>query len=350
MSCIKKIPSFRCFLIITLVFLCCTGCTDEYEQGEGFPMDGCELIWSSDKYCAFTSMIQYDDGYYMSFREGETHVANNDFGNIRILYSKEGLVWNTYEILSLPNVDLRDPYFSINPDGMLVLSCGGRIYEDGKYIISTYVSVISKDRKFTNLEMISVLDNPQLSSLWLWRLAWLNGEGYGLGYGEQGLYLLMTKDAKSFTIVSHIQIGTNPSEGVIKFDAEGKMVALIRTEQTAYIGYSFPPYTDWIWNDIGVFLGGPDLLILNDDTYLCAGRSITKESIYDTSIFAYQNGKMTQLASFPSYGDSDSGYPAMIIKGTDLWMSFYSRRYSYVWEPSIYIYKISLQNLLSKIN
>ncbi|MBR2073452.1 MAG: hypothetical protein IJ976_07315, partial [Alistipes sp.] len=52
-----------------------------------------EKIWDNGMHNAFTSIEKFKGEYYITFREGETHIFDsrgNAEGKIRILHSKDG--------------------------------------------------------------------------------------------------------------------------------------------------------------------------------------------------------------------------------------------------------------------
>ena len=55
-----------------------------------------EKIWDNGMHNAFTSIEKFKGEYYITFREGETHIFDkngNAEGKIRILHSKDGVKW-----------------------------------------------------------------------------------------------------------------------------------------------------------------------------------------------------------------------------------------------------------------
>ena len=96
-----------------------------------------EQIWSNGQHCAFTSLVEFKGKYYCTFREGYSHIFDNEGnaeGKIRILASKNGKKWESVALIGKDGYDLRDPKFSITPDGRLMVSLGGSIYRNRKLV------------------------------------------------------------------------------------------------------------------------------------------------------------------------------------------------------------------------
>ena len=83
-------------------------------------------IWDAGAHNAFTDLIRWKNVWWCTFREAEHHVGEG--GKIRVLTSTDGQEWASAALVSEADVDLRDPKFSITPDGRLMIVCGGTIY------------------------------------------------------------------------------------------------------------------------------------------------------------------------------------------------------------------------------
>ena len=126
------------FMAITLLFSSCSK-EDIQPNQEKNDITVERVYGNGDSYCAFTSLLKVDNKYYLAFREGDSHVREDDYGVIRILESDDGHCWSLYQILSLDCVDLRDPNLSVRPDGKLLVLCGARILmPNGNSITKTY--------------------------------------------------------------------------------------------------------------------------------------------------------------------------------------------------------------------
>jgi hypothetical protein len=75
-------------------------------------------IWDKAQYNSFTDLTRFRDQWFCCFREGIGHYG--DDGKVRVLHSPDGVEWTSAALLDEEGVDLRDPKFSIKPDGQLM--------------------------------------------------------------------------------------------------------------------------------------------------------------------------------------------------------------------------------------
>ena len=88
-----------------------------------------ERIWDRG-YSAFPSIVRYKGAMYVSFREGVSHIFDENgiaAGRTRILRSRNGRRWKSVALLSKEGYDLRDPKLSVTPDGRLMVIQGGSV-------------------------------------------------------------------------------------------------------------------------------------------------------------------------------------------------------------------------------
>lgn len=300
-------------------------------------------IYGNGNYCAFTSLVEYRGKYYCAFREGETHVADGDDGVIRIISSEKGDMWNLEETLYMENVDLRDPNLSVMPNGKLLLLCGARMKnEDGNYVTKTYYS-IKKNKKSSFRDLKPVVLPPSVDGVfcaWCWKLTWGKKYGYTIEYRHDGMKwrvdLLRTKDGRHYEHITELAISNAPTEGKVAFTDKGQMLAIVRTNDKGYYGYSAYPFREWKWERMPFFVGGHDILI-NGNYLICASRCQTpkgnKTQIYYTDVNTISEGVRLTL---PSGGDN--GYCGLLSVDNEWWISYYSaHEYS---KPSIYLARI----------
>src|SRR5436190_18679783 len=82
-------------------------------------------IWDQAPHNAFTDLIRWHDQWYCTFRESEAHVGGD--GKLRVIFSKDGLKWESAALLAEEGIDLRDPKLSVTPDDRLMLVAGGSV-------------------------------------------------------------------------------------------------------------------------------------------------------------------------------------------------------------------------------
>lgn len=301
-------------------------------------------VWSNGEYCSFTSLIKYKGKYYLSFRESDSHQIlkpENRNGKSRILVSTDGESWESVALLEKEGFDLRDPKFSITPDGRLMVIMGGSIYNDKQKFTGMHpqVSFSSDGKHFSDPEAVTL--DPQMGpKQWIWRITWHQGVGYGVSYGD-GFSLVSTVDGLHYNLVTRLNMPGRPGEATVRFAPDGTMAMMVRRDgdsRNGAWGLSKAPYTDWQWNDMDVPLGGPDFIFTSDTTTIVATRSLysTEKTML---LKGNLKGRMEEVCILPSGGD-DNSYTGMIVEGNELWVAYYSRHEGP--KASIYLAKVPL--------
>jgi hypothetical protein len=148
-------------------------------QAFGAEILSVQKIWDRGAHNAFTDLIRWHDRWWCTFRESDAHVGGN--GLIRVLTSTDARTWESAAEITEPGIDLRDPKFSVMPDGRLMLNCGGSIYEGttlkGK---RSRVSFSADGRKWTAPQ--TILPDGE----WCWRVTWHKGVAYAAAYNSKG--------------------------------------------------------------------------------------------------------------------------------------------------------------------
>jgi hypothetical protein len=287
-----------------------------------------DKIWDRAPHNAFTDLIRFQDRWYCTFREGAGHASGA--GTIRVLESLDGRQWDSTAELKSPDVDLRDPKFSVTPDGRFML-VGGAAVPASRDPVRDHYSIVSfsKDgREWSKPER--VLDSWH----WLWRVTWHNRTAFGVAYrwdprpaGQAKAYsaaLFKSNDGLRYEKVTDFQIGS-ATEATLVFDGD-VMYCLQRRDgqpNSAMLGRSEPPYTAWTWKDLGAYYGGPNFLRLPDNSWLAAGR-LSQEGKPTTALCSLdvKAGLLKPLLTLPSGGDTS--YPGLVWHGNRLWVSYYS--------------------------
>ena len=312
-----------------------------------------EKIWDNGMHNAFTSIVEFKGEYYISFREGETHIFNSEGeadGKVRILHSKNGKKWHALPLIGKDGYDLRDPKFSITPDGRLMVIIGGSKYQNKKLIERLPHVMFSDDgRTFTKPQPVSIEEAHRTDCDWLWRVTWHNGVGYSISYGRstpQGRHctLFSTTDGIHYKHIKTFDIGY-PSEATVRFLADGRMAIMVRRDRgdrRCLWGVSCnDTYTEWVWKPVNAFIGGPDFILLESGKIIAGGRthlaSMSKTSLFEVD----KSGRFSQIMVLPSGGDTS--YPGFLVVGKELWISYYSTHETAT--ASIYLAKIPLSIL-----
>ena len=98
-----------------------------------------ERIWDRG-YSAFPSIVRYKGAMYVSFREGVSHIFDENgiaAGRTRILRSRNGRRWKSVALLSKEGYDLRDPKLSVTPDGNYLNTVAKDFDAQGKTVALT---------------------------------------------------------------------------------------------------------------------------------------------------------------------------------------------------------------------
>ncbi len=305
-------------------------------------------IWDADQHNAFTDLTRFQDKWFCTFRESEAHVGGN--GRIRVLVSTDGERWESAALLREEGVDLRDPKFSVTPDARLMLSLGGSVYEGKKLLERQPRVAFSADgRQWTMPQRILTKGE------WLWRVTWHDGHAYGITYNSSPnaaapsadwtAKLVESTNGTDYRVVTTLAVPGHPNEGTLRFTKDGQCVALLRREgigaggnREAWIGESRAPFTSWSWKPAGLFIGGPNFIILPDGVMIASGRQMNP-ALTGPKTFI---GRMTRDAVTPGLtlpSGGDTSYPGLVWHEGELWMSYYS---SHEGTSSIYLARIRL--------
>lgn len=316
-----------------------------------------QKIWGDGvSHCAFTSLIHYKGLYYCAFREGESHIFDKNGkaeGKVRILSSEDGTNWKSVTLVGKEGIDFRDPKLSIMPDGRMLVSIGCSVYRN-RVLEECIPHVMFTDdgKTFTTPEP-AILDKKMTSKRdWIWRITWHDGVGYGVSYNKapegdnngNEVWLVKTTDGKKYDVIAKLQIDGYPNEATVRFLPDGRMAIIMRREAgdtRGWWGTSSAPYTDWKWSKMGLRLGGPDFLVLDDNRILMSTRNYAVPGHAKTCIYTgNNNGVFEEAMVLPSGGDNS--YPGMITVGDEVWVSYYSGHEGP--NPSIYLAKIPMSN------
>jgi hypothetical protein len=295
-----------------------------------------ERIWQRAPHNAFTDLIRFKEEWLCVFREGRAHVSPD--GSLRVIASQEGERWTSAALLTSPKGDLRDPKISLTPAGELMLS-GAVAFPATNAVKHQSLAWFSRDGR--SWSEATPIGEP---NLWLWRTTWHGTNAYTVAYdtaGERFVRLYTSSNGRRFdTLVPRLFEEGQPNETSLAFLPDETALCLLRrdgTPGTGQWGTARPPYTSWLWRDIGVKIGGPYLLRLED------GRLVAGVRLYDgavrTSLAWVEpgSGKLTEFLKLPSSGDCS--YPGLVWHGGFLWVSYYS---SHEGNTSIYLAKVRL--------
>jgi hypothetical protein len=299
-----------------------------------------DAIWQAAPHCAFTDLAFFRGRWLCAFREGAEHALCE--GKVRVLASADGREWESAALVSLPGIDLRDPKLCAAPEGTdggaIDLVFGASPIEDGRYTGRTTMACRSEDGREWSEPRRIVAEGD-----WLWRVEAVDGRSYGVSYRLPAkrrwtVHLMESPDGLDYSEICELKVPGLPSEATIRFRGD-EAIALVRREKgegRAWIGRSLPPYTDWSWSETAERLGGPNFIVLPDLSLLAAAR-IWRGKEPRVAILAMSDSSLAPILELPSGGDC--GYPGMVLKDGELWLSYYS---SHEGSARIYLARIAL--------
>jgi hypothetical protein len=300
-------------------------------------------LWNKAKHNAFSDLCAFQGKLYCCFREAHDHVSGD--GNIRVLeLNWQGDILGSQH-LSLAQADLRDPKLSVTPDGKLLLIAYARQHDgDDKHLYSQCLCWSSAD----GLSWSSATEFAE-KNWWLWRLTWHQGQAFGLAYNrsKQALNLYTGDPRRTFNIHCHNAFSLArehkgyPNESDIIFIDE-VAYALVRRDADSYsaqLGHSRFPYTQWTWQDLACYIGGPAMLVKDKHSAYVTGRIEYKGKLR-TALMSLDldKAKLSLDLVLPSAGDNS--YPGLLKQGDSLFMSYYSCHQDN--QSQIYLAKIQL--------
>lgn len=288
-----------------------------------------QRIWDEAQHSAFTDLVRFEDRWLCVFREGEGHVSQG--GALRVIESLDGRNWKSAAKLTSAIADLRDAKLTVSQpaDGstQLMLSGAGALHPPSDVKHQSYSWFSGDGRTWSEAQSIGEQD------FWLWRTTWHQNTAYAVGYAtnrsDRMARLYRSEDGKRFeTHVGTLFDAGYPNESSMVFLNNEACYLLLRRDPfegdsgTAQLGYALPPYTEWSWQDLGVRVGGPQMLALPD------GRLVAAVRLYDGHVRTSlcwvdpQQGRLREFLRLPSGGDTS--YPGMVWHADHLWVSYYS--------------------------
>jgi hypothetical protein len=300
-------------------------------------------IWDEAPHNAFTDLAYWNGRFVCAFREGRRHVSTD--GKIRVISSPDGNEWQSAALISLDGYDLRDAGLSVTPAGRLMLIGGAspRKNDNETAPTGTFVAFSSDGRQWTEPKIVA---EP---GRWLWRVTWHDDRAYGVAYAANKNHpftsLLTSESGTEFRELVPKMLGDGyPTEAVLRFDDKQTAYCLQRRDgaaihNSAFLGVSTPPYTDWHWHDLKMYFGGPNFIQLPSGRWIAAGR-IINEAVAKTALaeLDVEQKSLCPILEFISGGDTS--YPGLVWHDGVLWVSYYSSHES---KANIYLAKVRIE-------
>ncbi len=344
-----NISPIRC--TVTLGWLALAAwCPAAEPTGAGVEVQEVRKIWDRGEHNAFTDLIHWRGRWWCTFREAEAHVGGD--GAIRVLESADGRAWTSAAFVTEKDIDLRDPKFSVTPQGRLMINCGGSVYLGTKVIKGRQSRVLFSDDGRTWTPPRRVLAEGE----WLWRVTWRDGVAYGAAYDnmpkthggprpdEWPLALYSSRDGVAWERIAPLAVTGQPNEATLRFLANGDLVAMVRREggdRMGTFGFASPPYRAWTWQPSNYRFGGPNFIAAPGGGWIVSTRDLTGVPAGSTkgarTIVARlePGGALKALATLPS--DGDCSYAGMVWHEGRLWLSYYS---SHEGKSAIYVAQV----------
>jgi hypothetical protein len=292
-------------------------------------------VWDRATHCAFTDLLRLDDRWLLAFREGKGHVSPD--GAIRVLTSTDGVAWQSAALLTSTTADLRDPKLSRHPDGRAVLCAGAALHDKSKHTHESSVWLSKDGRDWGQPKRVAG------NNEWLWRQTWHDRSAYGFAYGcgtDHYVALYRGNESADFQpLVARAAVAGEPNEAALIFLPDDTAVALLRRDgpqNSALLGTSKPPYTEWTWKDTGVRVGGPQILRLRLGDIVAAVRLYDGKVRTSLCRLDVAAAKLTEALPLPSGGDTS--YAGLGWHDDRLWVSYYS---SHEGKSAIYLAEVN---------
>ena len=310
-------------------------------EDNGIRIADVRRLWGGTSYhSAFTDLIRHQERWWCAFREASTHMSLD--GVFRILSSSDGVKWKTAAVLKSADEDLRDPKFSVAPDGRLMLVGVGTTRKPHLHDHQVYLSYIWFSTDGCSWGKALPVADPDY---WMWRATWHKGVCYGIGYFcavPLGVRLYRSDDGRQFeTLVESLFNQGEPNEHALTFMPDDTALCLLRCNRYhGLFGTAKPPYTEWQWKDTGMFIGGPDMLQLPDSRVIAAVRLYTGQLRTSLCWLGPATGRLDECLALPSGGDTS--YPGLVWHEGQLWVSYYSSHEGY---SAIYLATVMIDGL-----
>ncbi|RJQ04244.1 MAG: exo-alpha-sialidase [Bacillota bacterium] len=291
-----------------------------------------------------TDLIYWKDAFYLVHATSPWHFASSQT-RLRVLRSADGHTWERLAELDVPDQDVRDPKFASIGDRLFLYALKNRALTAEPY--GTAVASSDDGRAWSPLQDVE----PQG---WLfWRPKTRDGgTWYAPAYWhEHGrAVLLKSTDGIHWEEVSTIYSGDRADETAIEFMPDGSLLATARLEVSdsifghrdaaTLVAVASPPYAQWRYARSSVTrLDGPSLFSYQGRVF-AVGRAhvgphgpLTRVgSIFGrkrTALYLVTPDGLVHLSDLPSAGDTS--YAGSVIRGDDLYISYYTSRTDRDW-------------------
>lgn len=280
-------------------------------------------VWQRGAHNAFTDLCYFQGRLWLVFREAESHISPD--GQIIVLSSTDGKGWQHCATLTMADRDLRDPKIIPAPNGELLLGCAG---------VSKQADIYLQSFLYTSTDGYhwSSSDATGKPNSWLWRTRFFDGQGFSVAYEagreETVLYTLDNNKVAALhcdPLFSKAQNGLGyPNESDLFQLPSGELACLLRRDAdtaSAQLGIAKAPYKEWLWQDLGVRIGGPVVLALQARLFLAAVR-LYEPARTSLCLLDVDGAQLKEIRQLPSGGDTS--YAGLVEYKGSIFCSYYS--------------------------
>jgi len=272
-------------------------------------------VVSDGKHNAFTALVRWRDGYWLSFRKGPSHGYGK--ADLIVLRSTDGDHWAEHKRLNCLTDD-RDPSFLATPERLFL------------YDVALEGTELTSFVTFTDDGKAWSTPRPVYQQQYIfWKPIEHGGPFYATAHlkshnaKERNVHLITSTDGLAWKKISKIRGGNSESETTLHFASDKKIVAFLRQKHgspQSSILESMAPFEHWTERPCGVHLAGHSVYTFAAVTYLFSRTRQDEKT--GTMVYIYEDGRLHPYCRIPSGGDCS--YPCAVPMGEEMLVSYYS--------------------------
>ncbi|WP_422361181.1 hypothetical protein [Reichenbachiella sp.] len=323
----------RNYLALLIFVLVVSACDENVDSIN--PISSLEIIQTHKfktefEHNAFTDIIHFKEKLFVCHRASDKHVFGEN-GKIIVHQSTDsGASWKQIACFEQNGVDLRDPKFVLNEQGILYLYIHGSVYQNRELLgfLDYRYTWNESTNNWGPKEKVSLNNSETYNEGWPWRINWDQDTAYVFGYGSNLFDLYFSLDGLNFSKANlNIDLEELPNEVTIRLH-NGSYYALGRVGSgDAVLLTSNNPLNKWELVDYipWVNIGGPDFLFYEHNNMIIGGRMWSddkQEQFLTLANYDLQTKSFRLLIDLP--GKRDLGYPGLNIIDQNLVVSYYA--------------------------
>lgn len=321
-------------LIIVIANSACDEITDSIEPISSLEISNTYEFNTELEHNAFTDIIHFNNKLFVCHRASDKHVFGKN-GNIIVHQSSDaGSTWKQIAFFSQDGVDLRDPKFVLNEQGVLYLYIHGSVYQNRELLgfLDYRYTWNESTNNWGPKEKVRLNNSETYNEAWPWRINWDRDTAFVFGYGSNLFDLYFSLDGLNFSKANiNIELEELPNEVTIRLH-NGSYYALGRVGSgDAVLLTSSNPLFQWELIDYipWVNIGGPDFLFYEKNNMVIGGRMWSddkQEQFLTLANYDIATKSFRRLVDLP--GKKDLGYPGLKIIDQSLVVSYYATKES----------------------